>query len=358
MNWVNQRKWALAFGVFLYLWLVRVLKQRRLRFLKQMFERGPHNYFFILRLSAFNSYPLWAEVGGGFGFFRTFAIPSISKILCKTGQFNKNPIKRYDDTELLIREFSEHHYDSERGQVALRRLNYIHSNYKIRNEDFLYTLGVFVFTQEDFGDRTSCFQGEAVELFKTTNFLYWCDIARRMGIQNVPDDRNAFRRWYEAFEQREMVYAPTNREVADAALAIVDRLPVPSFIHRFAKNSVVALMDERLRRALGYDKPNRLLVAAVRGLVYLQSLVQEYCLPPRTLDASKLRTPREPGGCPRFSLFPKSPYVNGYRTGDLGPASISAGQLGPLYGPGFDQTLDGNTAMHCPYGRHASNLNE
>jgi hypothetical protein len=33
-----------------------------------------------------------------FALFRTYAVPSISGLLCKTGEFVRRPRKRYDDT--------------------------------------------------------------------------------------------------------------------------------------------------------------------------------------------------------------------------------------------------------------------
>jgi hypothetical protein len=49
--------------------------------------------------------------------FRTFAIPSISRLLDQTQQFARQPLKRSEDTEILIREFNEHHFDSERYYI-------------------------------------------------------------------------------------------------------------------------------------------------------------------------------------------------------------------------------------------------
>src|SRR4051794_7672967 len=57
--------------------------------------------------------------------YRTFCVPSISKLLDQTGEFAKRPQRRYDDTSLLMAEITEHGYDSERGREALRRVNKI-----------------------------------------------------------------------------------------------------------------------------------------------------------------------------------------------------------------------------------------
>ena len=37
-----------------------------------------------------------------FALFRTYAVPSISALLARTGEFLERPQKRYDDTDLII----------------------------------------------------------------------------------------------------------------------------------------------------------------------------------------------------------------------------------------------------------------
>ena len=41
-----------------------------------------------------------------FALFRTYAVPSISGLLAKTGEFLTRPRKRYDDTELILYEIA------------------------------------------------------------------------------------------------------------------------------------------------------------------------------------------------------------------------------------------------------------
>lgn len=54
--------------------------------------------------------------------FRTYAVPSISGLLVKTGEFEAQTRKRYDDTELILSEIIENGLDSDRGQAALADL--------------------------------------------------------------------------------------------------------------------------------------------------------------------------------------------------------------------------------------------
>lgn len=117
--------------------------------------------------------------------FKTYTVPTISKLLCATGEFEKGKTaKRVEDTELILVIYHEKskgkkertitickkleisdaypHIEEEkrtnrnaseeeivsrqrhRASQALTRLNEIHGKYNILNGDFLYTLSLFI----------------------------------------------------------------------------------------------------------------------------------------------------------------------------------------------------------------------
>src|SRR2546421_11457577 len=63
--------------------------------------------------------------------YRTFGVPSTSRILVQSGEFQSRPQRRYDDTSLLMAELMEWGYDSERGRESLRRVDIFRSQYAI-----------------------------------------------------------------------------------------------------------------------------------------------------------------------------------------------------------------------------------
>ena len=75
-----------------------------------------------------------------FALFRTYAVPSIGRLLDETGEFTGRVQKRYDDTGLLLEEVQRHGLGSGRGRSAVRRINQMHGMYDISNEDFRYVL--------------------------------------------------------------------------------------------------------------------------------------------------------------------------------------------------------------------------
>ena len=103
------------------------------------------DYRRIVFLLTFHVFPWDIERALEFALFRTYAVPSISGLLFKTGEFVRRPRKRYDDTELILSEILENGFDSKRGQSALRRLNEMHGRFPISNADYLYVLSTFVF---------------------------------------------------------------------------------------------------------------------------------------------------------------------------------------------------------------------
>jgi hypothetical protein len=95
-------------------------------------------------------FPFTYEKALQFALFKTYGIPTISKLLVKTKQLSDSRFagKRYSDTELLIAEFLSASPDSRRANEATARMNHIHSIYQkqglISNDDLLYTLALFV----------------------------------------------------------------------------------------------------------------------------------------------------------------------------------------------------------------------
>ena len=85
----------------------------------------------IHRITAGYEFPWDYQRALEFALFRTYCVPTISALLARTGEFEKRPQKRYDDTSLLMSEMVEHGYDSERGRESLRTVNRMHAQYDI-----------------------------------------------------------------------------------------------------------------------------------------------------------------------------------------------------------------------------------
>lgn len=234
--------------------------------------------------------------------FRTFGSPSVSSLLDSTGEFAERAQKRYDDTDLLLSTIAESGYESEEGRRAIRRINRLHGRFEIANDDFLYILSTFVYEPIRWNARFGW--RPLVEQERLAAFHFWREIGRRMAISDIPADYGELERYNLAYERANFRYADSNARVAQASrdmfLAWFPGLP-----KRLGAHAIAALMDDRLREAIGFPRPPRPVVRAVEGALRARSRVVRM-LPPRRRP--KLRT-----------KLGRRSYRNGWRLEALGP---------------------------------------
>lgn len=237
-----------------------------------------------------------------FALFRTYAVPSISRLLCKTGEFERRPRKRYDDTELILAEILENGFDSERGQAALARMNEMHGRFPISNEDLLYVLSTFVFEPirwiERFGWRALT-QHERLGLFH-----YYAELGQRMHIRDLPDDIGEFERFNLAYEARHFRPADTNGRIGAVTRDLLLGFYLPRPLVPLGRPVAHAMMDEPLLHAMGFPQPPALLRRALPAVLKLRARVQRR-LPDR----------RQPHLLTRVA---RPTYPDGYRISGLG----------------------------------------
>src|SRR5919197_1930994 len=131
----------------------------------------------IIYLDACFEFPFDTTRALELALFRTFAVPTIAKLLDSTGEFPLRAQKRYDDTDLLISSFCEAGYDSELGMRAIRRMNRIHGRFEIANDDFLYVLSTMVLEPIRWNQRYGWRPLHEHERLAT--FYFWREVARR-----------------------------------------------------------------------------------------------------------------------------------------------------------------------------------
>jgi hypothetical protein len=234
--------------------------------------------------------------------FRAFAVAKGTALLAGTGEFTQRTQKRYDDTVLILAEILEHGYDSERGKAALRRMNQMHGRHAIPNDEFLYVLSTFVFEpirwNERFGWRPLLRQE------KLASFHFWRAIAQRMAIRDVPEDYDAFERYYDDFARQNYRYAPENGVLARATRDLLLSWYLPKFLWPIGRPFVHAMMDDHLLDAVGLPRPHPAVRRLMEGAVRLRSRIV------RRLPAR--RHPR------LITRRPHPTYPNGYTIEQLG----------------------------------------
>lgn len=257
----------------------------------------------IVFLSTCFEFPFDTTRSLEFALFRTFAVPSISGLLDRTGQFQRRPQKRYDDTDIIVSEMMEWGYDSERGERALQKMNQLHGRFNIANEDFLYVLSTFIFEpirwNERFGWRRMC------EQERLAMFYFWREVGQRMGIKDLPDNYHSFEQFNRDYEQQHYQYTDTNHRVGNATVELFVGW-FPRLLSPLVRRSIYAMLEDPLIKAFGFPQPSpfmRWLVhTGLRGRAQLLRW-----LPPR-------KTPRL-----RTEMKHRS-YPQGYSVEQLGPS--------------------------------------
>jgi len=237
-----------------------------------------------------------------FALFRTYAVPSISGLLARTGAFRANTRKRYDDTELLLSEISENGQNSERGRAAMARINEMHNNYRISNDDMLYVLTTFVVEPVRWLDRFGQRPMTQKERRAWTN--YYRALGHKMDIKAIPRGFDAFVSYGCDYEDAHFKYADSNAEIAEVTRDLLLSFYLPKGLVPLSRPIVHALCDPQLRMAMGFATPPSWVERFALISLWVRSNVLRL-LPSR-------RRPR------LITARRRSTYPSGYKIGELG----------------------------------------
>ncbi|HEY6974832.1 MAG TPA: oxygenase MpaB family protein [Chitinophagaceae bacterium] len=200
---------------------------------------------------------------------RTFCSPRISGLLHRTGEFRKHGQKRYDDTALLVAEFMQNGYDSEKGKFAIQHMNKIHGFYKIENDDFLFVLSTFIFLPIQWIDAYGW--RKTTENERQALFYFFKEVGERMHIKSIPCSLAEFEKFVHEYETENFIYEATNHAVGNATVNIVKGW-MPFFAKPFVLPVMKCLLDEKMLRALGYSFPASFLKATVKTAMRLRAV--------------------------------------------------------------------------------------
>jgi hypothetical protein len=199
--------------------------------------------------------------------FHTYASISVSRLLDQTNEFERHGQKRYDDTRLLISHFMEEGYDSEYGRRAIERMNAIHGNGRISNDDFLFVLSTFISYPIDWLKQYGYRPLTAHE--ELAWFTFYRNVGIQMHLRDIPETWQTFRQWVAEYEASNLVYAPSNRNVANATIRIFESwLPWP--LHRCVQPAVRALISPKLIQAFGFEPAPKFLAYIIQCVLWLR----------------------------------------------------------------------------------------
>lgn len=258
----------------------------------------------IYRISGGFEFPWDYQRSLEFALFKTYCVPTISALLAATGEFERRPQRRYDDTALLMAELMEHGYDSPRGKASLRVVNRSHGHYKISNDDMLYVLSTFVFEPIDWIQRHGW--RKLTDHERLAAYYFYREVGKRMGICDIPGSYEDFRRFAADYERATFRYTPDNNRIGTYTVDLFCSW-YPKPLRPMVRRTAVALLDPMMVEAFGFTpSPGWLATAAGAGLRARSTVVR--MLPPRRV--SRLTNDKHNRTYPG--------YPNGYEVADLG----------------------------------------
>ncbi|MFI2204831.1 oxygenase MpaB family protein [Streptomyces sp. NPDC020192] len=260
----------------------------------------------IYRLSTAFEFPWDYTRALELALYRTYAVPSIGRLLAETAELTERTQKRYDDTVLLLDTIVEHGFTADEGRTAIRRINQMHRSYDIGDDDMRYVLSTFVVVPRRWIDAYGWRRLSRHEIVAAAE--YYRTLGRHMGIPDIPETYEEFEALLDAYERDHFGWDEQARRVSDATLDLMASW-YPRPLAPVLRTATLALLDEPLLRAFRYTRPGAATTALVRRAVRARGRLVRL-LPPRR-EPHFARQNREIKG-----------YPNGYRVDRLGTRPV------------------------------------
>ncbi|MET8694458.1 oxygenase MpaB family protein [Streptomyces bauhiniae] len=260
----------------------------------------------IYRLSAAFEFPWDYTRALELALYRTYAVPSIGRLLADTAELTERSQRRYDDTALLLDTVMEHGFAAQEGRTAIRRINQMHRSYDISDDDMRYVLSTFVVMPRRWIDTYGWRRLSRHEIVATTE--YYRTLGRHMGIPDIPETFEEFEALLDSYEREHFAWDQRSRQVSDATLDLMTSW-YPRPLAPLLRTATLALLDEPLLRAFRYEAPGATATTLVRRAVKTRGRLVRL-LPPRR--------------APHFARqnWEIKSYPSGYRTADLGTRPV------------------------------------
>ncbi|KAJ3545435.1 hypothetical protein NM688_g5625 [Phlebia brevispora] len=253
-----------------YFLLVRILRYRHLSHLQHVYgsvSMTPWIAQRILHVTLFYEFPSTMLLGTIVALFKIYGIPTVSSLLLRTGELKTRDsiTRRLADTGTLIATWITNPLVGPgsgleppddcstpvdpRGALAIARVNWLHRKYPILNDDYKYNLALFVLEPlrltSEFGWRP------LTQLERQAIFVFWMEIGRRMGIQDLWTSFEEMEEWAESYAQEKMVPSQASADLANIAIGhFTYRIPNVLGLRNLMKDIVACFLDERTRRAM------------------------------------------------------------------------------------------------------------
>lgn len=233
-----------------------------------------------------------------FGMFKSYAIPSITKLLAQTGHFNdlEKTSRRAADTGALLAEIFFHPPSDERAQTAIARTDFLHSGYRksnrITNDDMLYTHALSILQTITWINK---YEWRRLSVQETNAMaVWWKHLGSCLHVSfndlEYPEHAScpaqqwlsALQAWVDGYERSHMMYAESNALVASNALKLLTRA------ERIAARCFI---EDNRCKALGLSRSSHWLNLLVKSALHLRRYIVRHLFLPRFRPVRMTATP-------------------------------------------------------------------
>jgi hypothetical protein len=185
-------------------------------------------------------------------------------------------------------------------------MNRAHGRFVISNDDYLYVLSTFIYEPIRWIERFGWRRLSSNE--KLASYYFWCEVGKRVGIKEIPDTYEKFRRCSLDYERENSRFAKTNQRIGSATRDLFASW-VPRIFTPLVRLGIYALLDDAMLASFGFPPPSPFMRKLVCSVLVMRGRVV------RMFPARK--TPNF------FTDRPNRTYPRGYEIGKLGPPEIN-----------------------------------
>ncbi|KAL2914828.1 hypothetical protein HK105_205570 [Polyrhizophydium stewartii] len=263
-------------------------------------------------------------------YLRSYAIPSVAAVFAASGEIERNPAVRYDHTDILIREITEHPPSSERARTAIRRINYLHALHKIQPDDMRFMLYLFIVQPVRLIERFGWRRLHPNEV--KAHVILWRAIGQNMGVQDIPTSLAEIDHWATEYEMAHAKHSDEAKRLSEASIALF-LSQQPAIVRPLARQMLATFFPPHIRAAIGLESPMPGITAATHAGMLAWAVYTRWFKLPR--ERAGHRTPSRPDGrglyCPVFHVYSDA-LKGGYTIERIGPKQYEQDEaLGPLY---------------------------
>ncbi|BCD98820.1 hypothetical protein [Marinagarivorans cellulosilyticus] len=184
-------------------------------------------------------YRLAFRLGSYLGFIRGFCAAPIAPYLLGEGKLSVDTERRLADARNVIRDFIHKGLEASESKAHFNRMRLGHAGVSLPEEHFLYVIANFYLEPL----RVKRILGGSVTATECKMLCrFWCDVARSMGLRNIPSNYIGWLTLRRNYERRFGGTSKGSVELLNRCMQSMLGLSIPFGLRTFARAIIVALL--------------------------------------------------------------------------------------------------------------------